>query len=420
MKALVQTAYGSSGAAALGEVPEPVARAGELLVRVHAAGLNASDRLLLRGEPFAIRALGGGLRRPRAGFVVGRALAGRVQAVGAGVEGFAVGDDVFAEWPSAIAELVAVPARLAAHKPAALTYEEAAALPVAASTALQGIRTLTGVTPAALLNPRADAVAGPHAGAGPHAVGPLLAAGPADAAGSPHGAGSPHAINDVADRVEGGGDPGSVVADGVESAGRGAGQVDAGRGGADSGAGASGSVVAEGMRLLITGASGGVGSFAVQLAVAAGATVTAVCAARNADLVRSLGATRVIDYERAGDQLGGLEFDAVFDLTGNYPISVLRRALASGGTILLSVGTGGRWVGPARRILRAMTSGGGARPLTVRPSRDDLTELATLVEAGRIRPVIDRVYPFEEATAALGHIDKGRVSGKLVITGPRP
>ncbi|MEU4620257.1 NAD(P)-dependent alcohol dehydrogenase [Actinoplanes sp. NPDC023801] len=318
MKALIQIGYGSPGKLALQEVPQPVPRGGDLLVRVHAAGLNAADRFLLRGEPLAVRALAGGLRRPRSRFVVGRALAGRVEAVGDDVRGFSVGDEVLAEVVGAVGELAVVPARLAAQKPVGLSFVEAAALPIAGTTALQGVRDIE-----------------------------------------------------------------------------------------------------RGQRVLITGASGGVGSFAVQLAVARGAVVTAVCAGRNVAMMRSLGAERVIDYERtSGAEVGALwgKYDVILDLAGNYPVKALRGALAPGGTLLLSVGTGGRWLGPARRILSAMITGRRqVRTVTGRPDAADLSELAGMVATGRIRPAIDDIYSFREAAAALDRIDRGPVAGKIII-----
>lgn len=319
MKALIQTAYGAAAGAALQDVPRPSLKDGDLLVRVHAAGLNAADRFLLRGEPYAVRALAGGLRRPRAGFVVGRAVAGRVVEARGDVHDFAIGDDVVAEMTAAVGEFARVPARLAARIPVGLSFAEAAALPVAGTTALQGVR-------------------------------------------------------------------------GVRA----------------------------GQRVLVTGAAGGVGSFAVQLATAQGADVTAVCAGRNVAMMRALGIQRVIDYEQtSGDDLAaaGEKFDVILDLAGNYAIAALRRALAPGGTLVLSVGTGGRWLGPARRILAGMITGGRrVRTLTARPDSADLSELAAMITTGRIRPVIERTYSFDEAAAALERISEGRVDGKIIVT----
>ncbi|MBG0564007.1 NAD(P)-dependent alcohol dehydrogenase [Actinoplanes aureus] len=316
MKALVQLGYGTPGRLALRDVGTPVPRSGEVLVRVHAAGLNAADRLMLRGDPFAIRAAAGGLRRPRRDFVTGRAFAGRVESVGSGVEGLRVGDEVFAEGTGAIAEFARVRARLAAPKPAGMTFIEAAALPVGGTTALQGVRDALRVRP--------------------------------------------------------------------------------------------------GQKILITGASGGVGTFAVEIAADLGAHVTASCAGRNAELMKSIGAEAVVDYEKQATP--GEGFDAILDLAGNYPLPVLRKALAPGGLLSLSVGTGGHWLGPARRILAAKLTGRRASSLVARLNRDDLSALAALVVEKRVRPVIDRVYPLAEAVAAMDQIDRGRVAGKVVVT----
>ncbi|WP_328468418.1 NAD(P)-dependent alcohol dehydrogenase [Actinoplanes sp. NBC_00393] len=322
MKALVQTGYGSPGRLEFQEVATPAPGAGEVLVRVQAAGLNAADRLMLRGEPFAIRAGAGGMRRPRRGFVVGRALAGRVEQVGPGVDGLRVGDEVMAESTGAIAEFARVPERLAAPKPAGMAFSEAAALPLAGTTALQEVRDALRVQP--------------------------------------------------------------------------------------------------GQRVLVTGASGGVGTFAVQIAAALGARVTAVCAGRNAELMSSIGAEQVVDYEKGGGP--GTGYDAVLDLAGNYPLPVLRDALVRGGTLALSVGTGGRWLGPARRILAASVigavSGRRMRTVVARPSREDLVELATMVEKGQVRPVVDEVFPLAAAVEAMDRIDRGRVAGKIVVAMP--
>lgn len=318
MRALIQTGFGSPGRVAIQEVPQPVPGPDDLLVRVHAAGLNAADRFLLRGEPFAIRALAGGLRKPKPGFVVGRALAGRVEAVGADVRDFVPGDEILAESTSAIGEFAVVPASRAARKPVGVTFAQAATLPIAGATALAGVRRISG-----------------------------------------------------------------------------------------------------GQRFLVTGASGGIGTFAVQLAVDKGATVTATCSGRNAAMVRKLGAEQIIDYEKtsAADLAATSErYDVILDLAGNYPVSALRRILAPGGVLLLSVGTGGRWLGPARRMLKALITGGRqVRPLTVTPNPADLAELAGMVATGRIRPVIDDIYRFDEAPAALDRIDRGWVAGKIIV-----
>jgi NADPH:quinone reductase-like Zn-dependent oxidoreductase len=225
---------------------------------------------------------------------------------------------VLAESTSAIGELAVVPARLAARKPVGLSFAEAASLPIAATTALAGVRR-----------------------------------------------------------------------------------------------------VLPGQRFLVTGASGGVGTFAVQLAVDKGATVTAVCSGRNTAMVRKLGAEKIIDYEKTNaTDLAATEerYEVILDLAGNYPIATLRRILAPGGVLLLSAGTGGRWLGPARRMLKAMITGGRqVKPLTVRPDPAELAELAAMVTTGRIRPIIDDIYRLDEAPAALDRIDRGAVAGKIIV-----
>jgi NADPH:quinone reductase-like Zn-dependent oxidoreductase len=325
MKALIQVAYGSSDALRSREVTTPTPADGEVLIRVYAVGLNAGDRLLLRGEPYAIRAMAGGFRHPRGDYVVGRSVAGRVEAVGAGVTEVRLGDEVYAECPASLAEFVTVPVRLVAPRPANVTFAEAAALPGAGTTALQALRRAA---------PR------------------------------------------------------------------------------------------PGQRVLINGAAGGVGTYAVQIAVGLGARVTAVCAGRNGDLMTALGADEVIDYETASLSAAGPAADVILDLAGNYPLGALRRALAPGGVLMLSVGTGGRWLGPVRRIVAAAVTG----PLTrrrlrmfaARPDRDDLVALGDLVRSGTVRPVVDRVYPFAEAVAAMAHLDRGGFAGKLVVTVAEP
>jgi NADPH:quinone reductase-like Zn-dependent oxidoreductase len=319
MKALVQREFGSPGTLELQEIERPTPRSGEILVRVHATGLNAADRLMLRGVPYAIRWGAGGPRRPKPGFVAGRALAGRVEKLGPGTTGFQVGDEVMAESSGALAEFARVKAARLAPKPAALTFAEAAALPLGGTTALQCLR------------------------------------------------------------------------DGLD--------------------------IQPGRRLLITGAAGGIGTFAVQIAKAAGAHVTAECGARNLTTMRELGADEVRDYESGSGP--GQDYDAIFDLAGNHPLKALLRALKPGGTLLLSVGTGGRLLGPARRLLAASItaplSGRKLRNLVARSSRDDLATLAAMVEKGQVHPLIDKIYPWPEAAAAMDRIDRGRPTGKVIV-----
>jgi NADPH:quinone reductase-like Zn-dependent oxidoreductase len=322
MKAVVQRAYGSADALDLREIDRPVPGDDEVLIRVHAAALNGADRLLLRGEPYVMRGLAGGLRRPRTNHVLGRDVAGQVEAVGANVTGVRPGDEVYAACPGALAEYVSVAEKFVAPKPENLTFAQAAAIPTAGTTALQGLR-------------------------------------------------------------------------------------DRGR-------------VQPGQRVLINGASGGVGTFALQIAASLGADVTAVCAARNADLVRSIGAGHVVDYAAEDFTRGQQRYDLILDLVGDHSLPALRRALAPSGTVLLSSGTGGRWLGPTRRLVAALVARPfGRRKLRTFVSTQDrgrLVALAELAESGAITPVIDGVYPFGEAVEAVRHFDRGHPAGKVVVT----
>lgn len=321
MQAVIHHSYGPPEALRMGELAKPAPGPEQVLIRVHAAGLNAADRYLLRGEPYAIRPVAGGLRRPRRGYVLGRDVAGTVEAAGARVTEPRPGDPVYAECPGALAEYVTAPAKVVAPMPANLTFAQAAAMPLAGATALQGLR-------------------------------------------------------------------------------------DRGR-------------VRPGQQVLITGASGGVGTFAVQVAAWLGAEVTAVCRAKHAELVRSLGATAVVDYTETDFTRTGQRYDVIFDLVGDRPVRSLRRVLTPAGTLVLSAGAGGRWLGPIRRLVAALAADPFTRqrlrPLAAVPRRGDLVTLAKLSEADQLRPVVDRVYPFDEAVDAVRHLDRRGFAGKLVV-----
>ncbi|WP_328404566.1 NAD(P)-dependent alcohol dehydrogenase [Streptomyces sp. NBC_00390] len=322
MKAVVHHAYGSPDALDIREIDKPVPADEEVLIRVHAAALNAADAFLLRGEPFAVRAMAGGLRRPRTNHVLGRAVAGQIEAVGRNVAGLEVGEHVYAECAGTLAEYVRAPERFVATKPAALSFEQAATIPVAATAALQGLRDRGQVRP--------------------------------------------------------------------------------------------------GQRVLINGASGGVGTFAVQIAAWLGARVTGVCGTRNVDLVRSIGADDVIDYTGQDFTTAEQRYDVILDLVGNHSLAALRGALAPTGTLVLSSGGGGRWLGPARRLASALVVAPFVRqrlrPFAATQDKDDLILLKELAESGAIRPVIDRTYPLGHAVEAMRRLGDGHVAGKLVIT----
>jgi NADPH:quinone reductase-like Zn-dependent oxidoreductase len=326
MKAIVQDGYGPPEVLRLDDVPAPVPGAGEVLVAVRAASLNARDWHVLRGDPYLAR-LGIGLRRPRTR-TVGTDLAGRVTAVGPGVTRFRPGDDVFGEVPGACAEYVRAPEGLLERVPARLGHEQAAALPLAATTALQCLR-------------------------------------------------------------DGG--------------------------------------VGKGEHVLLNGASGGVGTFAVQIAKALGAYVTAVCSTRNADLVRSLGADAVVDYTAEDFTRSGERYDVVLDLVGNHPLTALRRALAPGGRLVLSGGgvwEGGSLFGPIALIARGRLASlagpwrGRIRVTAATPGAEHLAALRELVESGQVTPVIDRTYPLERTAEALRYLEAEHARAKVVITVP--
>ncbi|MDG4827379.1 NAD(P)-dependent alcohol dehydrogenase [Asanoa sp. WMMD1127] len=323
MKAIVQDRYGSPDTLAFEEVDTPVPAAGEVLVRVEAAALNAYDWHIMRGDPRLAR-LSMGRSGPRAR-IRGRDFAGRVEVVGAGVRDLRPGDAVFGDLGDAngaFAEYVSVPETLVARRPANLTAEQAAALPLAGVTALMGL---------------AD--------------------------------------------------------------------------------------VAPDQQVLINGASGGVGTLAVQLAKTRGATVTAVCSTRNTDLARSLGADHVVDYTRADFTHDAGRHDLVLDLVGNRSLTALRRALTPTGTLVLSGGgvyRGGSLVGPVWLIARGRLLAPFVRQrivvLSTVPGRSHLETLRAHAEAGRLTPVIDRTFPLPEVPAAIRYLETEHARAKVVVT----
>ncbi len=327
MTAIMQDRYGAPDVLRVAETPRPVPGPGEVLVRVHAASVNARDWHVMRGDPYLARLAAPqyfgrtGPKQP----IRGTDFAGVVEAVGASVTDVQVGDEVFGEAEAAFAEYVAAPASQVARKPANLSFAEAAALPTAAITALIGVREVAAVRP--------------------------------------------------------------------------------------------------GQHVLVNGASGGVGLFAVQLAKADGAHVTAVCSARNADLARQSGADHVIDYAREDFSRDGRRYDVVLDLVANRSLRDLRRALAPTGTLVLSGGgvwTGGSLVGPMGLIIQAGLVGRFARQrivqLTAAPSAQRLRAVAELAEAGTLRPMIDRTYPLAQAAEAIRYVAIDHARAKVVLT----
>jgi NADPH:quinone reductase-like Zn-dependent oxidoreductase len=326
MTALLQSGYGGPEALRVGQVPRPMAGQGQVLVRVAAASVNARDWHLMRGDPWVARLLGGGdlgLRRPAVA-TRGTDFAGTVVAVGPDVTSLAIGDEVFGEAAGAFAEFVLAPASVVASKPANLSFAEAAALPLAANTALIGIREEAGVR--------------------------------------------------------------------------------------------------RGQHVLVNGASGGVGLFAVQLAHADGAEVTAVCSARNAELARAAGADHVVDYAREDFTHVGGRYDVVLDLVGNRRLRHLLRAVAPGGTLVLSGGgvwTGGSFGGPMGLLLTGMLARpfvrARVRQLVAVPNPARLATLRELAESGVLRPVIDRTYAMRQAAEAIHYLEVEHARAKVVL-----
>lgn len=322
MKAIVQDRYGSPDVLQLREIDKPEVGEDDVLVRVHAAGVDQGVWHFMAGMPYLVR-LASGLRAPRAR-VRGRDVAGRVEAVGSRVSEFEPGDEVFGTCNGSFAEYACTRADKLAFKPANLAFEQAAAVPVSGCAALLGLR-----------------------------------------------------------------DKGEVRA---------------------------------GQSVLIIGAAGGVGTFAVQLAKAFGAEVTGVASTTKTDLVRSLGADHAIDYTREDFADGRQRYDVILDTAGNRSLAHLRRALAPRGTLVIVGGErGGRWTGGfGRQILRApalsLFVGQRLRSLSSTERREDLQVLKELIEAGQVTPVVDRTYPLIEVGEAIRHLRAGRARGKLVVT----
>jgi NADPH:quinone reductase-like Zn-dependent oxidoreductase len=322
MKAIVQNTYGGSDTLVLRDIADPAPKDDEVLVAVRAAALHIGDVMLMRGEPYVIR-MGAGLRRPKKR-IPGFDFTGVVKSVGQDVSGVEPGDEVFGEaGGGSCTEYVVVTAEKMAPKPAALTFQEAAAVPVSGVTALRGIR-----------------------------------------------------------------DAGKVTA---------------------------------GNRVLINGATGGVGIYAIQVAASLGAEVTAVCGPGNAELARELGAEHVIDYTRDDYTQGEARYDLILDNVANHSLADARKAVAVGGSYISnSARSEGRWFGAVGRMMYAgvlsMFVRKQGRPFYSPVRRQDLLDLVELVDGGKLRPVIDRTYPLAETAAAMDYIAGGHASGKTVIT----
>ncbi len=324
MKAIVQDKYGSAPADVLrlADVARPTIGDAEILVRVRAASVDRGTWHIMAGLPYPIRAAGFGLRRPKA-LNPGRSVAGTVESVGQEVTEFAPGDEVYGTCAGSFAEYAVADAKRLAPKPANLTFEQAAAVPVSALTALQGVRDQAQVQP--------------------------------------------------------------------------------------------------GRKVLIIGASGGVGTFAVQIAKAFGAEVTGVCSTAKVDLVRALGADHVVDYAQDDFADGTNHYDVILDIGGNRRLSHLRGALTERGTLVIVGGeTDGRLLGGSDRQIRAILLSLVVRQrlgtFVSSENSADLMVLRDLIEAGKVVPAIDRTYPLSDVAAAISHVTDGHARGKTVVT----
>ena len=322
MKAIVRDRYGPPDVLTLREVPRPELTDDRVLIRVHAASVNRADWYLLNGKPWFARPMMGGLRKPKSG-LLGTDFAGTVEAVGKDVTDFRPGDEVFGGRDGSFAEYVCALPRAIAHKPANVTFEEAAAVPIAGLTALQGVRTHGRVQP--------------------------------------------------------------------------------------------------GQKVLVNGASGGVGTFAVQIAKAVGADVTAVCSTRNVEMARTLGADHVIDYSREDFTRSGRRYDVMLDVAGSKSWSDCKRVLEPH-AIVLAIGApmGGGPLGPLSHILKlrlaSVSSSQKAVFFVAKFNKEDMEELGRLLESGEISPVIERRYELADTADALRYMGEGHAQAKVVIT----
>ncbi len=322
MKAAVYTRYGPPDVVQIAEVEKPVPKDDEVLIKVRAASVNPLDWHLMRGMPYLVR-IPVGLRKPK-DKRLGVDVAGQVEAVGRNVAQFNPGDEVFGVCRGALAEYACASEAALAMKPRNVTFEQAASAPIAAFTALQGLRDKGHIQP--------------------------------------------------------------------------------------------------GQKVLINGAAGGVGTFAVQIAKSFGADVTGVCSTRNVDMVRSIGADRVIDYTQEDFTKSGQRYDLFFDCVGNHSLSASRRVLNPKGIYIPVGGSAGRWmIGPlARSITALVLSRFVSQKLVIfflaKASKEDLTVMRELMEAGKVTPVIDKRYNLSEVSDAIRYLEAGHARGKVVIT----
>jgi NADPH:quinone reductase-like Zn-dependent oxidoreductase len=322
MRDIVQDRFGPPDVLQLADTGLPDVGADDVLVRVHAAALNPADWHILRGDPLVARLMGVGLTKPKAR-VAGVDAAGVVETVGANVRGLRNGEEVLGFCRGAFAEYACAAADMVVPKPASLTFEQAAAVPIAATTALRGIREV--------------------------------------------------------------------------------GEVKAGQ------------------QVLVNGAGGGVGTYAVQIAAALGAEVTGVCSTGNVELVRSIGAAHVVDYTREDFTAGLSQYDVILDNVSSLPLTRLRRVLAPKGILVLNGGgSPGHVFGPVAGILRAVVANAFVsqrlRPLPSRQNQAELLAVTGLIEGGKLMPVVDRTYPLADTVEGLRTVEQGHTRGKVVVT----
>jgi NADPH:quinone reductase-like Zn-dependent oxidoreductase len=325
MKAVVYTDYGPPDVLEIRDIKKPAPTDDQVLIKVHAAAVNPYDWHFIRGTPYVMRMMMGGLRKPKDPRI-GVDYAGTIEAVGKNVTQFKAGDEVFGNRTGAFAEYVCARAdRTIALKPANMSFEQTAGVPVAGLTALQGLRDHGKVQPS--------------------------------------------------------------------------------------------------QKVLINGASGGVGTFALQIAKALGAEVTGVCSTRNVDLVRSLGADHVVDYTKEDFTKSDQRYDVILDNVGTQPLSGFRRVLKSNGICVIIGGGGpndGKWVGPMARPIKAKLMSPFISQkigmMMAQGNKDDLNVLADLMQSGKVTPVIDRTYPLSEIREAVRYVETGRARGKVIIT----
>jgi NADPH:quinone reductase-like Zn-dependent oxidoreductase len=321
MKAILQTKYGSPDVLQISDVEKPVPGDDEVLIKVHAASVNTADCYILKGEPFLVRIMDGGILKPKYQ-IPGSDIAGKVEAKGRNIKQFELGDEVFGNLSSygrsGFAEYVCVPENAIALKPDNISFEEAAAVPLAAVTALQGIR-------------------------------------------------------------------------------------DIGK-------------IRSGQKVLINGASGGVGTFAIQLAKTFGGEVTAVTSTKKLEIARSIGADHVIDYNKEDFTKSGQNYDLIIAANGYHPISDYKGTLSSRGIYVM---IGGSLTQMFQAILLgpfiSMTGSKKMRTVSLRPNQEDLVFMKDLIESGKILPVIDRSYKLSEVPDALKYLEDGHAQGKVVI-----